>query len=70
MIGKKQMIGEIVKLLENDDIEILQVSIENENYNICNYKGYIETALTGFKSIEIKLLNKKKHKEFVDKLQP
>ncbi|MED1125165.1 hypothetical protein [Bacillus atrophaeus] len=64
VLNKKDAIKNLVNFLENDDIEILQMNANNEGQDFVG--GRVNT---GFKTIELRLLNKKQHKEFVKKMQ-
>ncbi|MCY7865950.1 hypothetical protein P8918_13005 [Bacillus spizizenii] len=64
VLNKKDAIKNLVNFLENDDIEILQMNANNEGHDFVG--GRVNT---GFKTIELRLLNKKQHKEFVKKMQ-
>jgi hypothetical protein len=71
MVDKKQVISELVKLLEDEDTEIIQVDFENQSEELYGYPyRYVESVSTGFSTIGIRLLNKKQHKKFVEKLKP
>lgn len=70
MVSKNEIIESLVRLLNHDDIDIIQSEMENE---IAELYGdpfrYIENVPTGYKTITIRILNRKTHHEYIEKLK-
>jgi hypothetical protein len=70
MPDKKEIVEELMKLFNDDEIVFREVSFENETEELYgNPQRYIEVKPTGNKTITINLLNRKQHIEFVEKLR-
>lgn len=67
MIDKEQMIGELIKVLSREDVDIIYISIDNERTHVGSGANS-ESMLTGHKEITIELLDKKLNSDYIKKL--
>jgi hypothetical protein len=67
LIDRKKIINELVKLLENEDNVLNEITTNNEHQEIYSL-GNVESVLTGHRTITINLVNMKQHQRFLEKL--
>lgn len=61
---KEDFINRIVQTLVDEDTDIVQMSTETEGEDMIG--GHVKT---GFKTIQLRLLNRKQHRDFVKRMQ-
>ncbi|WP_078382353.1 hypothetical protein [Sutcliffiella halmapala] len=63
MVAKNKMISEIVKVLPNNDVDVLEVSVSAKTVGIPK-EEWVSHNLTGEKEIKIRLVNKNTQSKF------
>lgn len=69
-INKDEFIQRLTELLGSDDVVIRTVSVSNDSEELSRVGSrIIEDTLTGYSTIQIDILNTKKHEAFTKKLR-